>query len=59
MFYDLKSTTYRIVDMMQAVTTVDLRDGASKFSGTGNRFFISSPVTVSYTHLTLPTILLV
>ena len=44
MFYDLKSTTYRNVDMMQAVTTVDLRDRAPKFSGLGDRFFISSPV---------------
>ena len=44
MFYDLKSTTYRIVGMMQAVTTVDLRDRTSKFSGLGGRVFISSPV---------------
>ena len=44
MFYDLKSTTYRIVHMMQAVTTVDLRDRASKFSGLGDRFVISSPL---------------
>ena len=44
MFYDLKSTTYRIADMMQAVTTVDLRNRSSKFSGLGDRFFISSPV---------------
>tara|TARA_B100001029_G_C14894609_1_gene357370 strand:+ start:55 stop:771 length:717 start_codon:yes stop_codon:yes gene_type:complete len=44
MFYDLKSTTYRIVDMMQAVTTVDLRDRAPKFSGLGDRVFISSPL---------------
>ena len=44
MFYDLKSTTYRIADMMQAVTTVDLRNRSSKFSGLGDRFFIFSPV---------------
>ena len=44
MFYDLKSTTYRIVDMMQAVTTVDLRDRAPKFSGLGDRVVISSPL---------------
>ena len=44
MFYDLKSITYRIVDMMQAVTTVDLRDTSPKFSGLGDKVFISSPL---------------
>ena len=44
MFYDLKSTTYRIDNMMQAVTTVDFRNSAPNFSGLEERFFGTYPV---------------
>ena len=44
MFYDLKTITYRIDSMMQAVTTVDFRDRAPNFSVIGERLWLTNPV---------------